>query len=141
LGVCGAQAQIRRQQGGEAGGQANFLHLAYPVPLNRAYRNFRGITVLSPEGKAWKHAAGLIAQASGLRPLDGPVCCRMILHPKTTKSGEASKVRMDLDAIFKLCLDALNGIAWHDDKQIIELSARVGEPAPEGGLTVEIDRA
>ena len=138
LGMHGEAPALRGEQGGEAGRAAYVLHLPYPVALNRAYRNFRGVTVLSPEGKLWKVLAAKEAMFYRVKPLIGPVCCRMILHPRLTKSGEASKTRMDLDAIFKLALDALNGIAWQDDKQIEELSARIGEPIKDGGLTVEI---
>ncbi|MDD3884543.1 MAG: RusA family crossover junction endodeoxyribonuclease [Gallionella sp.] len=141
LGLHGEADQIRGEQGGEAGRAAYVLRLMYPVPLNRAYRNYRGVTVLSPEGKVWKALSAWDAKAAGVKPLNGPVCCRMTLHPKLTKSGEASKTRMDLDAIFKLALDALNGIAWQDDKQIVELSARIGEPVIDGGLSVEVSSA
>lgn len=141
LGMHGEAPEVRGEQGGEAGRAAYVLRLMYPVPLNRAYRNYRGVTVLSPEGKVWKALSAWDAKAVGIKPLSGPVCCRMTLHPKLTKSGEASKTRMDLDAIFKLALDALNGIAWQDDKQIEELSARIGEPIKDGGLTVVIQGA
>jgi crossover junction endodeoxyribonuclease RusA len=112
--------------------------LPYPVPLNRAYRNFRGIVVLSKEGKDWKRYAALQAQASGMRPITGAVAVSVILHPKTKKDGAASKVRCDLDGIFKLLFDALNGVAWIDDKQVEKLSAEVGCQVEGGGLSVVI---
>ncbi len=114
------------------------IRLPYPVPLNRAYRNFRGLVVLSKEGKDWKRFAALQAQARGMRPVSGAVAVSVILHPKTKKDGAASKVRCDLDGIFKLLFDALNGVAWIDDKQIEKLAAEVGCPVDGGGLSVAV---
>lgn len=35
-----------------------------------------------------------------------------------------NEVRADIDNLVKLVLDALNGLAWVDDSQVVELSAR-----------------
>lgn len=115
------------------------IRLPYPVALNRAYRNFRGRMVMSAEGRAWKTNAAWAAKAAKWKPIVGPVRVHLVLHPKLTKGGEASKTRMDLDGIFKLALDALNGIAYHDDKQIIHIIAEVGYPADGGGLSVSVE--
>ena len=114
--------------------------LPYPVPLNRAYRNFQGTVLLSAEGRAWKKYAAWQAMASGMKPLDGAVWVNLTLHPRTTESGKASKRRVDLDSIFKLCLDALNGVAYHDDKQVERLIAEIGHPVKDGGLTVMVGK-
>lgn len=115
------------------------IFLPYPPALNRYYRHFRGATVISSEGKAWKKFAALQAQASGMRPIDGAVSVSLILHPKTKKDGTASKVRMDLDACCKAALDALNGIAYGDDRQIERLLVELGAPVLDGGLSVQVD--
>ena len=114
------------------------IFLPYPPALNRYYRHFRGATVISGEGKAWKRFAALQAKASGMRPIDGAVSVILILHPKTKKDGTASKVRMDLDGCIKAALDALNGIAYIDDRFIERILVELGNPVDGGGLSVEV---
>ncbi len=74
----------------------------------------------------------LIAQAAGAEVIDGPVCVRIEAVwpmkgaprkgvprpsvPKTTKP--------DADNVAKAICDALNGITWHDDGQVVELLVR-----------------
>jgi len=115
------------------------MRLPYPVPLNVAYRNFRGRTILSPKGREWKVRATALAQDAGLPLLTGAVRVQFVLHPKITKQGLASLVRPDIDGIFKLALDALNGVAWVDDKQIEDLAARLGPPVAGGALSVFVE--
>jgi crossover junction endodeoxyribonuclease RusA len=67
-----------------------------------------------------------------------PVSVEFKLHPKTTKTGEASKTRMDLDNVIKVLLDALNGVAYMDDKQVVRLVGEVSYPVPGGGLSVRV---
>lgn len=114
------------------------IFLPYPPALNRYYRNFRGVMVISKEGKAWKQFAAMQARAAGMRPIDGAVSVSVILHPKTKKNGEASKVRMDLDGCLKAALDALNGVGYQDDKQIERLLVELGAPVLDGGLSVQV---
>lgn len=116
------------------------MRLPYPIALNRMYRNFRGVMVLSKEGKLWKQYAANEARLCGIKLLDGPVSVHIILHPKTKKDGTASKTRMDLDGCLKITLDSLNKIAYNDDKQIERLFIELGEAVLGGGLTVTIDR-
>lgn len=116
------------------------IFLPYPPALNRYYRNFRGITVISKKGKDWKKYAALQAKASGMRIIEGAVSVHLVLHPKTKKNGEASKIRMDLDACAKATLDALNGVAYRDDKQIERLLVELGPPVLDGGLSVSVTK-
>jgi crossover junction endodeoxyribonuclease RusA len=60
------------------------------------------------------------------------------LHPKLTVKGEASKVRLDLSNCLKVVEDALNGIAYHDDKQVVEIHGKIGAPVKDGGITITI---
>jgi crossover junction endodeoxyribonuclease RusA len=112
------------------------------ISTNRYWRTFRGMTVVSKEAKAYKQEAGLRARLAGLRePIVGPVQLVIRLLPKMTKKGEASQVRCDLDNIMKVAIDALNGIAYKDDKQVVRILAEIGEPVVGGGLSISVGAA
>lgn len=65
---------------------------------------------------AFNEAGGIAA------PKSVPVCVSILgLKKKPRQSGEAFTAKPDADNIAKLVLDALNGKAWHDDAQIVEL--------------------
>ena len=87
--------------------------LDYPPSLNALYRNFRGMTLLSREGRAYKQRAGYMALEQRVKKQDGPLL--VSIHAFRPQR------RGDLDNTAKAILDALNGIAWEDDSQIIEL--------------------
>ena len=36
---------------------------------------------------------------------------------------ETPKLRADIDNLLKLALDALNGVAWNDDRQVVKVTA------------------
>lgn len=112
--------------------------LPYPPGNNVYYRHFKGITVLSKEGKVFKDSAAWTCKAAGMKVLDGDVELYMILHPRSNKDGSASKSRLDLDGALKAVCDALNGVGYHDDKQITRIVAEVGEPMFGGGVSVQV---
>ena len=65
-------------------------------------------------------------------PLDGPVALRVVFvlpRPKRLiwKRREMPRLphtaRPDLDNLVKAIKDSLNGLAWRDDSQVVELSA------------------
>jgi crossover junction endodeoxyribonuclease RusA len=114
------------------------IQLPYPPANNRYYRHFRGMTVLSKEGKAFKIEAAWRCQAGGMRPLDGNVELHAILHPRQNKDGSPSKVRVDLDAILKATCDSLNGVGYHDDKQITRIVAEIGAPVVGGAVSIQV---
>lgn len=117
------------------------LMLPYPVSANRYWRTFRGMTARSKEANAYKRTAAHSALVAGWRVIDGPVCVAITLHPKRTKAGKASATRMDLDNCIKVTLDALNGVAYLDDRQVVKIVAEVGEAVAMGGLSVSVGRA
>lgn len=117
------------------------IRLPYPVSANRYWRSFRGMTVRSKEADEYKRIAAHHAYVAGWRVVDGPVSVAITLHPKATKAGKASATRMDLDNCIKVTLDALNGVAYLDDKQVVRLLAEVGSPVASGGLSVLVERA
>lgn len=121
--------------------------LPYPISTNRYWRNFRGMMVRSAEATAYKEVVEEIARKSKQEMFNGPVCVEMTLHPPAPKDWEkrqkkdiqwALKVRrMDLDNAQKVAIDALQGIAYENDRQITSLSIELGQPFyPDGGLVV-----
>lgn len=87
--------------------------LPYPPSANRYWRSFRGRMVLSAEAKKYK---AFVQVALAKWPiLGGPVALIAHLY-RPQKSG-------DLDNRLKVLGDALNGVAWLDDKQIEEIHA------------------
>ena len=115
--------------------------LPYPIGSNRLWRNAKGRTIVSPEALAWKQESRLRAQAAGVRPLSGPVSIEMVLHPRLTAKGRASQTRLDVDAPIKPLLDALHGVAYANDKQVVRVSSAIGAPIPDGGLSISISGA
>jgi Holliday junction resolvase RusA-like endonuclease len=73
--------------------------------------------VLSLEGKVYKKQVALIAKENGVSGLTqyGPVSLRIEIY-RARKAG-------DIDGYFKGLMDALNGIAWLDDKQVVHIEA------------------
>lgn len=115
------------------------LHLDYPMPVNRMYRQFRGRTIISADGRAWKARAEAMAVQQGAKPIAGDVSVSLVIHPKTKQDGTASRVLCDIDAPLKALFDSLNGVAWMDDKQIRRLNVEYGEAIQGGAMTVEIN--
>ena len=113
------------------------LALPYPVSANRYWRTFRNRTVRSAEASAYRRSVLEAAVAAGVQPvLDRGVSVSLVLRPKLTRRGQASKVRLDLDNCIKVALDALIGIAYEDDSQVVRLTVEIGEPVEGGGLSV-----
>lgn len=120
---------------GQGGG---VVMLPYPISANRYWRNFRGRMVVSSEAKAYKDKVIWTFDALEIIPTSKPVELSMKLHPKLTTKGVANRTLMDLDNCIKVCLDALQGVLYVNDKQVKKLTAEVGEPVLGGGLSVGI---
>ena len=115
------------------------MRLTLPLPPSanaywRAICQGRKARVLvSKDGRAYRRRARLVglAQVGNLEPFTGPV--RVALHVVTpTKRG-------DLDNRIKPTLDALQGLAYDDDKRVVELHATRGvdRDNPRVEITVE----
>ena len=91
------------------------ITLPIPPSANRYWRTFRGRTVVSAEAKAYKEAAAWMAKAAGAEIIDGGVAVTMRVY-RPAKRG-------DTDNFLKVTLDSLNGIAYSDDSQIVEIHA------------------
>lgn len=118
------------------------VRLPYPISANRYWRLVRGRNMVSKEAEAYKMEAGLRARLAGMRsPLSGPISIKFVLLPKAKKNGQASLIRLDLSNCIKVSEDALNGIAFHDDNQVVQIVAEIGEPVPGGGLLISVGAA
>lgn len=114
------------------------INLPYPVSANRYWRKAGHRVYRSPEAVAYCKLVANAALWQGAKRLSGDVGVLIIFQPKATKSGAASKTRLDLDNALKVVLDALNGVLWDDDKQIVDLRIRLGDPVKSGGLQVAV---
>jgi hypothetical protein len=112
-----------------------------PVPKGRP--RFVGGRAFTPE-KTRQGEAGFVLGASAalrgsehLLPLAGPLKLDLVLvlapmsspakptKPKPHQApGKPHHQKPDLDNLLKLVCDALNGLVWHDDAQIAEVTVR-----------------
>ena len=115
------------------------LQLPSPPSTNRLWRTTRtGRMYQAPEVSKWKSNAAWTATMAGVSVTDAPVAVSIVLQPSLTKRGKEMRRRIDLDNAIKAVLDALNGIAYVDDRQVVDIRASLGEPVQGGGLTVEV---
>lgn len=114
------------------------LTLPYPTSANRLWRNWNGLTAKSKEARAFLKETAVRALQAGVKaPFDGSLWVAIVLHPKKPLRASQRPLRsIDLDNACKLALDALNGIAWQDDRQIDQLTVTRKEPVPDGALVV-----
>lgn len=91
---------------------AQSIVLPLPPSGNRYWRHYNGRTVVSDAAKAYRHGVMLQAQAHNLRPFAGPVAVYVRVY-RARKAG-------DLDNFKKVLYDALQGVAYNDDDQIVE---------------------
>lgn len=109
------------------------LVLPMPPSTNRYWRNFRGITVISEEAKAYKAGAAESAKAQGATVLDCPVSVTVWVY-RGRKAG-------DLDNRLKVVLDALQGICYANDDQIVEIHAYRHDDKGNARIEVEVEAA
>ena len=114
------------------------LTLPHPVSANRYWRVYRNRVIRSPEANDYRRAVIRAATRARIVPTDRPVIVRMTYHPRMNKNGSADKRRLDVTNTVKVAEDALQGLAYHDDKQVVSCTGRLGKPMAGGGLTVRI---
>lgn len=86
------------------------LTLPFPPLGNRYYRNCRGRMVLSKKGREYKDQ---VLKDHGGQQIEGEV--RVWIRAfRPRRAG-------DIDSVLKCALDALQGVAYANDKQIIGL--------------------
>lgn len=122
----------------------------YPPSLNRLWRHFKGRTVLSAEGKAFKEQVAALALAAGVEsPLLGWLEVELCLHPVEPQDAKKRRAKFgpdwhlavrcqDIDNIAKGLLDAMQGVVYANDSQLLTLLIQRGLPVPDGGVTVKV---
>ncbi len=91
------------------------LILPYPPSINHLYATFRGRRIVSAKGRKFKSDIAVLARQQGARLLTGDLTITFrVFRPK--RIG-------DLDNRLKISQDALKGICFEDDRQIIEIHA------------------
>lgn len=102
-----------------------------PVGKQRHRMTFTGVTYTPQKTREKEEQIAWIAKEQGAKRTDGHVTASIDAWFKLPKSqmknaaqlvGKPCDKRPDIDNIFKLCLDALNGICYEDDRQVIEIS-------------------
>lgn len=103
----------------------------FPVSTNNMYFGRR---VMTPQARKTKEAITWEADyAWGRKSLSGPVRMDIQLHYKDAR-------RHDIDNI-KLLLDALTGVVYDDDSQIVELNLKKYHKAKEAKIDIQIYEA
>lgn len=92
------------------------ITLPCPPSTNNLYMTLRRRRVMTPEARAFKQTAADAARRAGVLKTARPVVVDIdVFRPR--KAG-------DIDNYAKICLDAMKGIAWVDDEQVVELHVR-----------------
>lgn len=110
------------------------LVLPYPPSANRYWRSDRGRAPhRSEEAKAYKLAVGMVVTQQGTQAIEvhrGPVAVTVAVY-RPRKSG-------DLDNRLKVLLDALKGIAFEDDEQVVRIEATRHDDKANPRVEVEV---
>lgn len=133
------------------------LTLPYPVSANRYWRTVivgkgphkRAIMAPTAEAKAYREDVAWRARAIGVQPIEGRVALTVRLYPhrpqdwqrrarKAPETWDDTVQCLDLGNCEKVLSDALNGVAWHDDKQHRRIVLE-RMPPDEHGARVEVE--
>ena len=104
-----------------------------PVPKTRPRLGVRGRTAYvytPPQTKEYEKLVGWVAKAAGCKPGDTRVAVAIDIFTRR---------KMDVDNVAKSVLDGLNGIAYEDDDQVVELLVRKHQARDAVEERVEIE--
>ena len=111
------------------------LSLPFPPSMNTYWRTFRGMTVLSKQGREFKAAvADYVVEYKVPKLGDSKLRVSMVLFPR-------DKRKIDIDNRIKAVLDALQDAGvFNDDFQVDELSIVRGKTIKGGAIRVLIEQ-
>lgn len=110
------------------------LTLPYPPSSNRYWRTVNGRPIVSAEARLYKQGVRLRALSEGHRkPLACPVVLSLVVY-RPRKAG-------DLSNRIKVLEDALAGIAYENDSQVVEIHARREDDKTNPRVEVRIEEA
>src|SRR5258705_7865422 len=89
------------------------LVLPTPPSINHYWRHFRGRTVISAEGRAYRERVAVVCHSRSLDPVLREVAVTVRIYRKAKRG--------DLDNFLKVLLDSLRGYAYQADSHIIQL--------------------
>ena len=127
--------------------RCEYVGKVWGKPRPRACRRGNGVAVYTPAWSAeYESAIAAAYQATGGERHEGPVEVSIkVFRPlpssrRKSQETEPDTFKPDLDNVCKAVLDALNGIAYWDDRQVTRL---VAEKAPRRrgvieGMAVEV---
>lgn len=98
--------------------------LPLPPSVNHAYRHSRGQVRLSETARQWRDHVQAVVPCNPLP--DGPICVRITFI----------RSRQDVDNGIKAVLDALQGLWWTNDRDVVWLLATKSN-GPDAGIIVE----
>lgn len=118
-----------------------------PVPASRPRVTRKG-TYNEPKYTAYKKALGLVAKSKIKKPLENEVSIKIDFFyeiPKSwtkKKKTEAKwhKSKPDIDNLIKSVLDGLNGIAYKDDGQVVQIMAKKQYTNGMAGVKILIEK-
>jgi crossover junction endodeoxyribonuclease RusA len=111
------------------------LELPVPPSANVYWRIARGHLIVSEEARQYRRDVALLARKQGLRgpPLAGPVVLSIRWH-RARKAG-------DLSNRIKVLEDALQGLAYRSDDQVVEIHALRLDDASSPRVVVRVEPA
>ena len=119
---------------------------AKPFPAPRPRVTKTG-TYNDPKYTSYKKALGLIAKSKIKKPLENEVKVTIVFFYETPKSWSKKKKELanwhkskpDIDNLIKTVLDALNGIAYKDDGQVVAIVASKMYTTDKSGTSIIIE--
>ena len=105
-----------------------------PIPKGRP-RVYQGRAMTPARTREYET---LVSQAAGIAWRGAPT---NRLLSVTLRFYRANCIRCDIDNLTKAILDALNGVVWEDDGQIVELRAVKGNDAERPRVEITVDVA
>lgn len=129
---------VRDRVPGGRGGRDGGDVVKFFVPGNaipkQSFRYSRTGGYTDPRVTAWQSTIGYFAELNGVEVRKGKAKVTLLFLLKDRR-------RRDLDNLSKAVLDALNGIAWVDDTQIVDLHIVKAITKESPGVWIEIEEA